>query len=85
MVLKVYVVLCLDLPAPPIANSFQGEDRLLELAFELQDRIPQAPGETMVVRWFQFVLVPKLLNLLIMEDLGIPYEKANEGRIKSGE
>jgi len=85
MVLKVCVVLCLDLPAPPIANSFQGEDRLLELAFELQDRIPQAPGETTAVRWFQFVLVPELLNLLIMEDLGIPYEKANEVRMKSGE
>jgi len=40
MVLKVCVVLSLDLPAPPIANSFQGEDWLLDLAFELQDRIP---------------------------------------------
>jgi len=85
MVLKVCVVWCLDLPAPPIANSFQGEYRLLELAFELQDRIPQAPGETMAVRWFQFVLFPELLNLLIMQDLRIPYENANEWRMKSRE
>jgi len=71
----VFVLACMA-----IANSFQGEDTLLELAFELQDRMKTTP-----VRWFQFVLVPEFLNLLIMEDLVIPYEKANEMRMESTE
>ncbi|KAF8427651.1 hypothetical protein BGX38DRAFT_1147059 [Terfezia claveryi] len=61
----------------------EAEDTLLELAFQVQERIPKAPIETIPVRWFQFVVVPELLNLLIMEDLEIAYEEANEVRLQS--
>ncbi|KAF8434419.1 hypothetical protein BGX38DRAFT_1145936 [Terfezia claveryi] len=61
----------------------EAEDTLLELAFQVQERIPKAPIETTLVRWFQFVVVPELLNLLIMEDLEIAYEEANEVRLQS--
>ncbi|RPB25433.1 hypothetical protein L211DRAFT_848272 [Terfezia boudieri ATCC MYA-4762] len=66
-----------------LGPGLKAEDTLLDLAFQLQERIPKTPIETTPVRWFQFVIVPKLLNLLIMEDLEVVYKEANEVRLQS--
>ncbi|MDB5851885.1 MAG: RTC4-like domain [Rhodoferax sp.] len=51
----------------------------------LEMRLPERPSGVERDIWVQYILVPEVLNLFTMKDLGLTYEEANTLRIESTE
>ena len=56
---------------------------LTDLLVEDANALPPPPPGVALLIWVDSVLVPELINIFIMQDKGIGYQKAHETRLET--